>query len=344
MNQKPSIKQLTPTRRRVVSLSTEELVKIGRLEPNERLPLVIQPADKDINLIAWASNNREFIEKKLLDHGAILFRDFNVKTVPEFEQFMTAICGQLLEYTYRSTPRSQVNGHVYTSTEYPPDQSIPLHNEMSYARNWPRKISFFCLKAAPQGGETPIADSSQVFERINPEIRERFMEKRLMYVRNYSEGIDLPWQQVFGTTSRSVVEDYCREVGMEFKWKGDGRLRTRQLCQAVVTHPVTGKRIWFNQAHLFHISNLGPEISAWLLAEFEEEDLPRHVFYGDGSRIEQSALAEIRQAYQQEQRTFAWHEQDILMLDNMMVAHGRAPFTGPRRIVVALAHSFTSAN
>jgi len=54
-----------------------------------------------------------------------------VNGAAEFEQFIQAISGELIEYSYRSTPRSQVSGNIYTSTEYPADQSIPLHNEMA---------------------------------------------------------------------------------------------------------------------------------------------------------------------------------------------------------------------
>ena len=245
-------------------------------------------------------------------------------------------------YTYRSTPRSHVSGHIYTSTEYPADQSIPLHNEMAYSRRWPMKIWFFCTKSAEQGGETPIADSRVVFNRINLKIRERFQRKKVMYVRTYGHGLDLPWQNVFQTESKSKVEDYCRSVGIEVEWKEDNCLKTRHVCQAVAVHPKTGEMVWFNQAHLFHVSSLKPEIRESLLSMFNEENLPRNVYYADGSPIEASALDEIREIYQQEAVIFPWRQGDILMLDNMLTAHGRAPFAGPRRIVVGMAEPFSS--
>jgi alpha-ketoglutarate-dependent taurine dioxygenase len=340
MSGKPSLKRLMPDRRKMITLSEEELIATGYLEPDIRLPFVIQPAIEEVNLLVWASNNREFIRAQLLSHGAILFRDFNVGTIAEFERFIATISGQLLEYTYRSTPRTQISGNIYTSTEYPANQSIPLHNEMSYTRNWPMMICFFCLETAEQGGETPIADSSQVFERIDSQIRELFMKKNVMYLRNYSEGVDLPWHQVFGTTSRSAVEDYCREVGMEFEWKSGNRLRTRQTCQAVATHPKTGKLVWFNQAHLFHVSSLERQAYRSLLEEFDEADLPRNAFFGDGSPIDPHVLDQIRHAYSQEETVFTWRKHDILMLDNMLVAHGRRPYVGTRRVVAGMAEPF----
>ena len=340
--QKPAVNKFERAECKGVSVSAEALIHAECLQPGKTLPLVVQPALDGIDLIAWATNNREFIETHLLKHGGLLFRNFDVKSASEFEQYIRVISGDLLEYTYRSTPRSHVSGHIYTSTEYPADQSIPLHNEMAYSRRWPMKIWFFCTKSAEQGGETPIADSRVVFNRINPKIRERFQRKKVMYVRTYGHGLDLPWQNVFQTESKSKVEDYCRSVGIEVEWKEDNRLKTRHVCQAVAVHPKTGEMVWFNQAHLFHVSSLKPEIRESLLSMFNEENLPRNVYYADGSPIEASALDEIREIYQQEAVIFPWRQGDILMLDNMLTAHGRAPFAGPRRIVVGMAEPFSS--
>jgi hypothetical protein len=98
--------------------------------------------------------------------------------------------------------------------------------------------------------------------------------------------------------------------------------------------------VWFNQAHLFHISSLNPEVRQTLLSTFKKEDLPRNAYYGDGSPIENSVLDEIREIYQQEAVVFPWEEGDILMLDNMLAAHGRLPFAGSRKVLVGMANPF----
>ena len=117
----------------------------------------------------------------------------------------------------------------------------------------------------------------------------------------------------------------------------DGELRTRQTCQAVAVHPVTGDNVWFNQAHLFHISNLQAEVRESLLDIVDEEDLPRNVYYGDGSAIEDEVLAQIRAVLDECAISFPWQEGDVLMLDNMLSAHARSPFEGPRKVIVAMA-------
>ncbi|MCI0663751.1 MAG: TauD/TfdA family dioxygenase [Acidobacteria bacterium] len=308
------------------------------------LPLVIQPAVEGVNLAIWSSNNRALIEAELLKYGGILFRNFKLKSVEDFERVIKAISGELMEYTYRSTPRHTVSGRIYTSTEYSADETIPLHNENAYTTSWPMKIWFYCDYPAQQGGETPIADSRNVFQRIDPQVRERFERKRVMYVRNYGDGLDLPWQTVFQTENKAIVEEYCRLIGIQFEWKNGDQLRTKQVCQAVATHPGTGEPVWFNQAHLFHPSSLGPEVRQYLLSIFGEEDLPRNAYYGDGSPIEDAVLAEIREAFKRETVIFPWENGDILMLDNMLVAHGRRSYSGPRRILAGMSEPHAEKN
>jgi alpha-ketoglutarate-dependent taurine dioxygenase len=328
-------------RRQSVDVAQESMIKTGYLEPGKTLPLVIRPAVRDVELSAWVTSNRDFVERQLMKHGGILFRDFGVKVVADFERFTRAVSPELLQYQERSSPRRQVSGNIYTSTDHPADQSIFLHNENSYQQTWPLKIFFFCVKAAEQGGETPIADCRRVFERIRPEVRERFAEKGWMVVRNFGDGLGLPWPTVFQTTDRSVVEAYCRKTGMGFEWKDGNRLRTTRHSQTAARHPRSGEMTWFNHATFFHVTTLEPSIQQVLRAEFKEEDLPTNTYYGDGSRIEDEVLEELREIYRQETVAFPWQEGDILLLDNMLVAHGRAPYVGRRKVLVAMAEPFS---
>lgn len=332
----PNINKLGAVRRKAIIISQHELVKAEPLYLEKTLPLVIQPAVKRVDLETWASGNQDFIEAKLLQHGAILFRNFKVAEIAGFEQFISRVFGQPLEYRERSSPRSQVGGNIYTSTDYPADQSIFLHNENSYQDNWPLKIFFCCITPAKEGGETPIADCRRVFQCIKPEIRERFIEKKWMYVRNFGDGFGLPWQAVFQTTDKKAVEEHCRRNRIDVEWKDGDRLRTRAVRPAVEQHPLLGEQVWFNHATFFHVTTLEPTVSEALLAGLNKEDLPTNTYYGDGSPIEFAVLDELREAYRRETVAFPWQKGDILVLDNMLVAHGRAPYAGQRRIVVGM--------
>jgi alpha-ketoglutarate-dependent taurine dioxygenase len=324
-------------RRKAVSLSQQGLIKANSLLPGKTLPLVIQPVVRSLDLVAWARSNRDFIESSLLKHGGVLFRGFKLKAVEEFEQLVKGTCGELLEYKERSSPRTQVSGNIYTSTDYPANQGIFLHNENSYQNSWPLKIFFYCVTPAQQGGETPIADCRRVGERIAPQIRERFVEKNWMYVRNFGDGLGLGWERVFQTTAHSAVEEHCERNGIEVEWKEGNRLRTRSVRPAVAIHPRTGEEVWFNHATFFHVTTLDKKTREALLAKFPEEDLPTNTYYGDGTSIEPAVLEALQEAYRQETVTFRWEIGDILMLDNMLTAHGRAPYVGARKVLVAMA-------
>lgn len=306
------------------------------------LPIMISPSRTGVSLSNEFECRRNQIEEAVSRVGGVLLRGFDVSSIEAFRQFAASFGRPLLSYDFGSTPRTAVGGGVYTSTEYPAHQHIPLHNEQAYTREWAMKLWFHCVTVADSGGETPIADSRAVCRAIPQEIREQFAEG-ILYVRNYGD-FDVPWQQVFNTDSRNDVESYCLRTGIQWEWRSDGGLRTRQLCQGVEQHPVTGETVWFNQGHLFHISNQQPEVREMLEELLGIENLPRNVYYADGSPIPDTVFDEIRRVLEEQTVIFPWQAGDILMLDNMLVAHGRTPFIGERKVVVAMAEAHGNLN
>jgi alpha-ketoglutarate-dependent taurine dioxygenase len=310
--------------------------------PGAALPLVLEHAGQGRGFRDARAPVADLLRRELTRAGAILLRGFGVETAAEFEELVQSTGESLVHYEFGSTPRSLVEGRVYTSTEYPAHQAIPLHNEQAYTREWPLEIWFFCAEAAPEGGATPLADSREVYRRVPADIKRRFVEKGVMYVRNYGNGLDVPWQKVFQTEDRARVDAYCARARIECEWKADGELRTRQICQAVATHPTTGEVVWFNQAHLFHVSSLEPRVQSALLQVVGEDELPRNACYGDGTPISEADLEPIRAAYRDAELAFRWQKGDVLAVDNMLVAHGRAPFRGPRRVLVAMTRPYAA--
>lgn len=334
-NKKAKFNKLKRIKPKAVNIAQQELINTSYLQPESNLPLVIKPNNNDIDLADWASNHREYLETNLLQHGAILFRGFNTDTVSKFEKVASAICPQLFA-NYGDLPREGKSEKVYKSTPYPSDRAILFHNESSHLHQYPLKIWFFCVQPAQKGGETPIVDCHRVYQLLDSKLRSHLEAKQLMYVRNYIEGLDVSWQDFFHTSNKNLVEQYCKESETEFEWLPDNGLRTRKVRPAISLHPKTGKPLFFNQVQLHHISYLEPEIRNSLLSTFGEANLPRNVYYGDGSPIEDSVMTEINAAYKQAQVSFPWQQGDILMLDNMRVAHARNPYTGDRKIAVAM--------
>lgn len=308
--------------------------------PGEEHPLaaVARPEVPGVDLTSWLGANPTPVARALAGAGAVLFRGFAVAE-PEFRHVVEAGSrGPLLSYTYASTDRRPVDGNVYTSTEYPAAYTIPPHNEMSYASDWPMKLWFWCGQPARAGGATTLADARRVLGRLDPGVRERMAAAGVRYVRNYGR-LDLSWQRVFGTDDPAAVARLCDRAGIEHSWRGDGTLRTQQCRPAIARHPRTGEDVWFNQAHLFHHSALPDDERRVLEATVADGALPRTATHADGSPIAPGHLAAVRDAYAAELTEVDWEHGDVLLVDNMLVAHGRAAFAGPRRVLVAMTEA-----
>jgi alpha-ketoglutarate-dependent taurine dioxygenase len=307
----------------------------GHLENNGYTAAVVYPVGPDIDdHRRWIDDHRERIQACLREHGAVMLTGLPVD-LGLFSAVVRSIGGEPLTYSERSTPRTEVESNIYTSTEYPPNQPIPMHNENSYSDNWPATLFFLCQTPAESGGGTPIADSRAVLRLVPPEVRDRF-SRGVVYTRTFREDLGLSWQETFQTESREQVEQYCRDHGQQFTWTDDG-LRTSHRQPAWRTEPSTGEEVWFNQANLFHFSALDEEVQEALLELYTEEDFPRNAYFGDGQAIHPDDLAAVNAAYAEASLVLPWHAGSVLIINNMLTAHGREAFTGSRRILVAMA-------
>ncbi len=312
-------------------------VKCNFLDQEAETLLIVE-LQTSLDIFQWVKENNVLLEEYLRKHGGVLLRNFGIYSVSEFNRVVQIISPNLLDYVYRSTPRTKLGGKIYTATEYPAHKAIPLHNENSYTKSWPSKIFFFSIMVAPEGGETPLASSRAIYNQINVSVREKFEKNGIMYVRNYTPGVDLSWQDVFQTSSKEEVNSFCKEHDIQFQWNKVGpELTTRQIAQATLQHPDTDEWVWFNQAHLFHASALEESERLSLIRELGENNIPRNTFYGNGNPIEAEVLDHIRAIYNKEKIKFKWHKGDIMILDNILSAHGREPFKGERKVAVAMA-------
>jgi alpha-ketoglutarate-dependent taurine dioxygenase len=317
------------------------MVNTPLTEPAMTLPALIQAGAAATDLAAWIRSERTLLNRLAYQAGAVLLRGFSVGGAAGFGAVMDALSQDVLRYGERSSPRTEVSPGVYTSTEYPPSEHIRLHSEQSYTSDWPTRIVFYCEQPATSGGRTPLADTRQVLARLSQPTADRFGQAGIRYLRNYLPGISLSWQEAFQTDSRSEVEAYCARADITAEWVAHNHLRTWQVRPAIRAHPVTGDRTWFNHAAFFHVSSLPEEVRFGLLDVLPAEDLPYNTYYGDGAVIEGETLEEIRAAYAAATTGFDWRAGDVLVVENMIAAHGREPFEGQRRVLVAMSDPIT---
>lgn len=326
-----------------------------RLITEEGIPFVIEPAEKMTlpQLYALLKEQNGFFKQQLLKYGALLFRGFPVAGAEDFAGLVTHLdTGSFVHYIGGDSPRKIVKGDIYTSTEAPPSVKIPLHNELSFVKKYPRHISFFCEIAPKERGQTIIADARKVYATMDGQVRKLFTDKGLMYVSRYyykSKIMNLAnkvqtshksWKDVFETDCKKEVEKRCRESEFDLKWNRNDWLQISQTRPAVMAHPETKEMVWFNQAHLF---DFNPRLcSGWLryigarLFYFRKHTKWREVFFADRTPIPRDVLYHVMDVLDANTVHFPWQKGDVMVQDNVLSMHGRATFNGPRRILTAM--------
>ncbi len=316
-------------------LTTRQLVRTSFLAADKEFPLLVEAICDDIDAVAWASNQKEFIATSLCKHAGILFRNFGLKNPQEFEAFAEAIEPDL-HGSYGDLPKKKGGCNIYRSTPYPERQMILYHNESSHLESWPRKQWFFCELPSRVGGATPIVDCREMLCRLPLALVDKLESKGLLYVRTFLPGLDVSWQDFFKTDNFADVEKRLVAFDIEWCWIDEHTLQTRTRCPAVIRHPYTGERVFFNQMQLHHVSCLESWVREDLLDVVGEQCMPRQVYYGDGSPISEKTMSMIGQTYEACAVRFKWQQGDVVMLDNMLAAHARDPYEEPRKIVVAM--------
>ncbi len=322
----------------------------------EPLPLVVSPkrTTSAAEFMGLLKSERGWLSQRLLEHGGLLFRGWPVEDAHDFQAAIDALgTGSAVNYIGGDSPRTKIVGSVYSSTEAPADLTIPLHNELSFVRHYPKHIFFYCERAPVERGETILGDARRVYRALDPEVRERFLARQLKYVSAYygkSLIMDVvnafqrshkSWHEVFETRERDEVERLCREHDFEFRWHGRRRnwIKISQTRPAAITHPETREWVWFCQPHLY---DFNPRLlGGWRFVGARMFYARPHtrlheVFHGDGGRVERDDIYHVMDVLEANTIRFAWQRRDVLVLDNVLSMHGRASFTGPRRILAAM--------
>jgi alpha-ketoglutarate-dependent taurine dioxygenase len=251
-----------------------------------------------------------------------------------------AISSKFLQYIDGNSPRTKLSDHVYTSTEYDKTRRITMHNELSYSAKWPGKLFFSCIQPSETGGETLLADSSVILEHMNKDIVSEISRKGITYIRNLHGGAGMgpSWQDTFETADKEQVEAYCRAYAINYEWVQGHMLKLKQFAPGIIQHRQTKVNLWFNQIDQFHPYHLGEELFETLEVLYgSPEHFPLYVMYGDGTAIDKQVVKEILDTIDHLTVAPAWNTNELLIVDNERVCHGRNSYTGERRVVVAMS-------
>lgn len=301
------------------------------------VPLELTHAELGSELVDFLDDTGH-VDKLLLDNKGIVFRGFGLGP-DALEPVLDRLVPGRLAYVHGNSPRTKVGKNVYTSTEYPPEFTISMHNELSYAHSWPTRLLFFCERAPETEGATTVVDCHAWLASLDTSVREAFREG-VRYTQNLHSGLGFgkSWQDTFETEDRAAVEELLDGTGASWEWNAAGGLRTSYVRPATIRHPVTGQEVWFNQADQWHTATLDADTADALVSIMEEDELPQSVTFADGSPIPDEYVVHVRDQGLDLAVDVAWRSGDLMVIDNVALAHGRRSFTGPRRVLVAMSH------
>jgi alpha-ketoglutarate-dependent taurine dioxygenase len=306
-----------------------------------KLPLLRAEVGGDAE--RWAAEHRDALRTLVAEHGLLLVRGLRLRDVAEIDAVFRRL-GSLMPEMEAFAPRQRYAHGVYSSSKWPPNQPMCMHHELSYALEPPSLMLFACLTAAASGGATPVADSPTVLDALPAALVERFEQAGWLLMRNYNEDIGASLTDAFGTDDRGAVESYCRAHAIDFEWRPDGALRTRQRRRAVVPHPINGRRCWFNQIAFLNEWTLDPELREYLVDVYGEDGLPFNTRFGNGDPIGADIVQTINETYEAHTVRERWEAGDLLLVDNIRTAHARERFEGPREVLVGMADAVQLAN
>jgi len=325
---------------RIVRTMREDLLQLDgvrRVDPDqEELIQVLRPSVPGQDLVEWLTENADTVREQSADHTLLLFRGFSVGSAANFERAIALIVPEFNTEYGDLSHKVQNTNFVQEATPYPDDLAILFHNEASHTPGYPERICFYCQVPAVADGETPMLPCDKVLEHLPADLQDAFETRGLRYIRNFIPGLDVPWERFFATTDRASVEQQCRENGTDFFWREDGGLRIETNRPAIVRHPKSGAKLFFNQILLHHPAVLDPEVREDLLAMCDG-DYPRSVTYGDGAEIPDSVIETVLQAEVDAAIMFDYEPEDVLVCDNIAFAHARRRYTPPRSIRVLLS-------
>ncbi len=286
---------------------------------------------------SWAAEHRDALRAAVTEHGSVLVRGLGLRDPAEVGAVLRRLATEPMTEREAFAARQRHSDGVYSSAKWPANQPMCMHHELSYALEFPGLMLFACLTAPTAGGATAVADAPTVLEALPADLVARFEREGWLLTRSYNDEIGASVAEAFGTADRSTVEGYCRANGIDLEWQPDGGLRTRQRRSAVVRHPVTGRRCWFNQVAFLNEWTMAPEVHEFLVDVYGPEGLPFTTRFGIGDPIGEDVVALLNQVYEAHTDREPWQDGDLMLVDNVRTAHSREAYEGPREVLVGMA-------
>ncbi len=315
----------------------------------------------DAPLVDLLLRHRGELRAKLNEHGALLFRGFEIDAPDAFEANMYALgLTPSREYPFGVSPRPNVEKAVHKSTVYADFLVIPPHTEMAYAHRRASWIAFWAKQPPAQYGETPLFDMALVLERLPAPLRERLTTTAMRYVRHIRHKkalvtFERTIEETFETTDPARIEKACDELGIDCEWLDGKFLKATTELPAVLNHPVTGRAClnaqFINDFVLIEgIRRIRDRYSLpvrmlfewYIRKQFKKPTVHYRSMPAEGPDFTPEEQETIANTIYDCSTIFRWQQDDMLVIDNIRTAHGRLNVKGERSILTCLGDFYTT--
>jgi hypothetical protein len=289
----------------------------------------------------WVRAHRNELVRQASEHGAVLFRDFPLKTPEDLDTFIAAFDLPNFPYYESLSNAVRVNWteRVFSANEAPPEVTIYYHHEMAQTPIFPAKLFFFCQQPAEEGGATPLCRSDVLYERLAercPQFASDCESKGLQYSNvmpaenDPKSGMGRSWQSTLGAKTRDEAEKRLRKLGYSWEWLDDGCLRATTPVLPAVREVSGGRKTFFNQL-----------IAAFRGWKDTRNDPAQAIRFGDGSPLDREAVQMAIDLAEELTFDVPWQKGDAVLVDNFVVMHGRRTFRGTRKVLASLCEPHT---
>jgi surfactin synthase thioesterase subunit len=307
-------------------------IRIGGVEPVNGIVQLSQLSQSHFNRHDY---DLSMVEEVLARDGAVLLQGSKINCAMEFADLLEVLGMEKMSYDLGNSPRSHKGDYIYTASEYSAALPVLPHCELSYTLTPPGVVSFCCIAPADRGGETVMVSMEAVLDTLPDKLVHRFADQGVLYVQRLTRRPSLgrTWPAMMGTEDPDQAECKLLERGLTFEWRNSRE-------QLVIWHRGAGtvyrahdqKAIWFNQADQWHRSTLPAA------AQELGDALPHDCRLGNGDEITAADIITIRSAVERYSRPLPLQRGDVLLLDNLRIAHGRNSFIGQRELLVGLSN------
>jgi Taurine catabolism dioxygenase TauD, TfdA family len=286
--------------------------------------------------VAWLRHARPLLGRMLRDPGAALLPGLPVRSPADVAAVRDALVDRAHDGQEPFAPRRHLGRGVYADYHWPPDRVLCPQHEQSYRLNVPRLVLLACLRPATEGGQTLLADSRRVLAHLPAGLVERLRRHGWLMVRTFRDRIGVPWRDAFGVADEVALAAALNRELVAHRWLHDGALRTVRLRPAIIHDPDTGEACWFNHAAFLNEWGLDPLERQVLREAFGADGLTLNSFAGDGTPLAADEVAAIDGVYERLSVPVPLAAGDVLVLNNILVAHGRRSYTGKRDVALAM--------